>query len=112
MGLSNEEKVLEIFAENYEKLGLKGGLLRIDGEIVAFTFGERLNSNTFVTHYEKAYPSVRGAYPMINMLFARESLGEYEFINREDDLGSEGLRKAKMSYCPEFLVEKFTAVRN
>lgn len=111
IGIETERSVLNFALENYSVLGFLGGILRSDGEIVAFTFGEKLNDKTFVTHFEKAYSSVRGAYPMINMLFARESLKDFEYINREDDTGSEGLRKAKLSYHPEILLEKFTAVR-
>ncbi|HAY72398.1 MAG TPA: hypothetical protein DCY31_00830, partial [Ruminococcaceae bacterium] len=75
------------------------------------TFGERLNDDTFVTHFEKAYSDIRGAYPMINQLFAQTLLTDYKYINREDDVGSEGLRSAKLSYHPEFLVEKYSAVK-
>ena len=110
-GIEKEKIFLDYSLKYYNLLEFKGGILRSDGKVVAFTFGERLNKNTFVTHYEKAFSSVRGAYPMINMLFARESLSDYEYINREDDVGSEGLRKAKLSYNPIYLTEKFTAVR-
>ena len=95
---------------HFEEIGGIGGVLRIDGEVVAFTFGERLNDNTFDTHFEKAYSDIRGAYPMINQLVAKTLLSDYEFINREDDVGSEGLRSAKLSYHPEFLVKKYSAV--
>lgn len=110
-GIENEREVLRLNFAHFEEIGGVGGVLRIDGEVVAFTFGERLNSNTFVTHFEKAYSDIRGAYPMINKLFAQRLLTEYKYINREDDVGSEGLRSAKLSYHPSFLVEKFTAVK-
>ena len=110
-GIETERMVLDFAFNNYKKLNFRGGLLKADGQTVAFTFGERLNDSTFVTHFEKADASVRGAYPMINMLFAQRSLSDFELINREDDAGSEGLRKAKLSYHPEFMVEKFTAVK-
>lgn len=110
-GIENERKVLEFAFDNYERFDYRGGLLRVDGRIVAFTFGEKLNDTTFDTHFEKAFSSIRGAYPMINMLFARESLSDFEYVNREDDTGSEGLRKAKLSYHPDILLEKFTAVK-
>lgn len=110
-GIDIEHKVLNFALENYESLNFRGGLIRVDGSIVAFTFGEKLNDNTFNTHFEKAYSTIRGAYPMINMLFARETISDFEFVNREDDAGSEGLRKAKLSYHPEFIVRKYTAVK-
>lgn len=110
-GIDAEREVLKLAFDNYKKFGFVGALLRVNGEVIAFTFGEELNINTFVTHFEKAFSSVRGAYPMINMLFAQNSLKDYEFVNREDDVGSEGLRKAKLSYHPAILLEKFTAVK-
>ena len=110
-GIEAEKEVLNLSFENFEKFSFTGGLLRVDGDVVAFTFGEKLNNNTFVTHFEKAFADIRGAYPMINNLFAINSINNFEFVNREDDIGSEGLRKAKMSYYPEFLLEKFTAVK-
>lgn len=110
-GIETENNLLRVALENYDALEFRGGVLRADGRIVAFTFGEKLNNNTFCTHFEKALTSVRGAYPMINMLFARNTINDFEFVNREDDTGSEGLRKAKLSYHPEFLVEKYTAVK-
>lgn len=109
-GIDDEREVLRLNFAHFEEIGGVGGVLRIDGEVVAFTFGERLNENTFVTHFEKAYSDIRGAYPMINQLFAQTMLSDYELVNREDDVGSEGLRSAKLSYHPEFLVEKYSAV--
>ena len=109
--IEDEREVLRLNFAHFEEIGGTGGVLRIDGEIIAFTFGERLNDNTFVTHFEKAYSDIRGAYPMINRLFAQNLLTDYKYINREDDVGSEGLRSAKLSYHPEFLVEKYFAVR-
>lgn len=110
-GIDAEREVLNLSFENFEKFGFTGGLLRVDGEVVAFTFGEKLNENTFVTHFEKAFADIRGAYPMINNQFALNTISSFEFVNREDDIGSEGLRKAKLSYYPEILLEKFTAVK-
>lgn len=90
----------------FEELELKGGILRVDGEIVAFTMGEPISPDTFVVHIEKAYADVPGAYNMINQQFVEHECMDYMYINREDDAGSEGLRKAKLSYRPVFLVEK------
>ncbi len=106
--LAHERIILEKALAMRETLGLSGGLIRCDGQVAAFTLGERLNSNTFVVHFEKALPGYEGAYPVINNQFASRELGEYEYINREEDLGIEGLRKAKLSYHPAILLEKFT----
>lgn len=110
-GIEHEREVLRLNFNHFDEIGGVGGVLRVDGEVVAFTFGERLNSDTFVTHFEKAYSDIRGAYPMINNLFAKKLLTAYKYINREDDVGSEGLRSAKLSYHPTRLIEKFTAVK-
>ena len=90
----------------FEELDLKGGILRIDGKIVAFTIGEPICPDTFVVHIEKAYADVPGAYTMINQQFVEHECMDYKYVNREDDAGSEGLRKAKLSYKPVFMVEK------
>ena len=95
----------------FEELGLKGGVLRIDGEVAAFTVGEPICSDTFCVHIEKAYAEVQGAYPMINQQFVSHECMDYKYVNREEDTGAEGLRKAKMSYRPVFMVEKGTVTR-
>ena len=102
------EAVLTAF-ENYEKLNFVGGLLRVGGKAIAYTFGERHSEKLFVTHFEKAPADVQGAYPIINQEFTKNFLMDYEFVNREEDLGLEGLRKAKQSYYPEILLEKCVA---
>lgn len=89
-----------------DELDLIGGLLRINGEVVAFTIGEPICEDTFVVHIEKAYADIQGAYPMINQQFVEHECKQYKYINREEDTGAEGLRKAKLSYRPAFLVEK------
>ncbi len=88
------------------ELGLKGGLLRADGRVVAFTLGEAVGDDTFVVHIEKAYADVQGAYPMINQQFVAHEGAAYRYINREEDTGAEGLRKAKLSYYPDRMLEK------
>lgn len=90
----------------YKELGLKGGVLKIGERIVAFTIGEPLCPDTFVVHIEKAFPDVEGAYPMINQQFVQHECMDYKYVNREEDTGAEGLRKAKLSYRPAFLEEK------
>ena len=89
-----------------EFLGLKGGLIRADGEVVAFAVGEQINEDTLVVHIEKAFSEVPGAYAIINQQFLVHEADGLKYVNREDDVGEPGLRKAKLSYHPEFLVEK------
>lgn len=89
-----------------EELELTGGILRVNGEVIAFTIGEPISEDTFVVHIEKAYADIQGAYPMINQQFVEHECMKYKYINREEDTGAEGLRKAKLSYRPAFLVEK------
>ncbi|HIS61134.1 MAG TPA: DUF2156 domain-containing protein, partial [Candidatus Scybalomonas excrementigallinarum] len=85
---------------------LFGGVLRANGKVIAFTIGEKVTDDTLVVHIEKAYANIQGAYPMINQQFVSDFGKDFLYINREEDTGSEGLRKAKLSYRPEFLVEK------
>ncbi|MDO4554058.1 MAG: phosphatidylglycerol lysyltransferase domain-containing protein [Lachnospiraceae bacterium] len=89
-----------------EELGLKGGALRAEGKIIAFSVGEQLTKDTFVVHIEKAFSEIQGAYPMINQQFVIHEAKDCTYINREDDCGEEGLRKAKLSYRPVMMVEK------
>lgn len=103
--------IRKIFA-NYDSLSFLGGLLRVEGEVIAYTMGERITDEIFCTHIEKAFSNIRGAYPMINQLFAENELSGYKYINREDDVGEENLRKAKLSYYPAILAEKYVARLN
>jgi hypothetical protein len=106
------EAVLTSF-DNYEALDFKGGLIRVDGKVIAYTLGEeQMNGKCFVTHFEKAPADVQGAFPIINQEFTKNCLMNYEFVNREEDLGIEGLRKAKQSYNPEIWLKKCVAVFN
>lgn len=90
----------------FKELELTGGILRVDGQIVGFTMGEPVCSDTFVVHIEKAFPDVQGAYTMINQQFVEHECMDYKYVNREEDTGDEGLRRAKRSYRPAFMVEK------
>lgn len=102
-----DESKLVVYAIRHRKeFGMVGGALRAGGRIIAITLGERVTDDTFVVHFEKAFSEIQGAYPMINREFVRHELSSYTYINREEDLGVERLRKAKMSYRPEFLLNK------
>ena len=103
----NEEFCVTLRAlKELEDLNLTGGLIRADGRVVAFSIGEKLCNDTFVVHIEKAYADIQGAYPIINQQFVLHEAADYRYINREEDTGAEGLRKAKLSYYPVFLQEK------
>ncbi len=108
--LKNEACAIKEYFKYFKELKMVGGLIKIDGKVVAFTFGEEVNKDMFVVHVEKAFYDIDGAYPIINREFVRNSLSSYKWVNREEDMGSEGLRKAKNSYYPDFMVKKYTAV--
>ena len=105
-----ETCAVSVALKNREALDIKGGLLRLDGKIIAVTLGTQTFKDTFTVHIEKADPTIQGAYQMINQQFALNNFENYTYINREEDLGIEGLRKAKLSYFPEFLSENYMAV--
>ncbi|MBT9152058.1 MAG: hypothetical protein DDT35_00270 [Firmicutes bacterium] len=107
--LKREGCALDTSLAQFNELGFSGGLIRIDGAVVAFTLGEEINSEVYLVHFEKAQSEFGGLYAAINHEFASRHLGKYRFINREEDLGIEGLRKAKMSYNPAFILEKYVA---
>ena len=96
--------------DNFDALGLRGGALRIDGRLAAFTYGSPINEEVFDVHAEKADTSFDGIFPAINRLFAQTIPQHYKFVNREEDMGLEGLRRSKMSYHPAQLESKFTAL--
>ena len=108
-GTGNERQAIVFALEHFEELGLSGGILYANDKIVAFTFGMPINKETFGVHVEKADTTVDGAYAMINFEFANHIPETFTYINREEDLGIEGLRKAKLSYQPETILEKFVA---
>ena len=111
--LGDEGLALRAAMEHFCALDLEGGLIRVYGEVVAFTIGDRLSSDTYNAHFEKAYGELQGAYAMINREFSRwvrEKYPDIRYMNREDDMGVEGLRKAKGSYYPDQMVEKYIAV--
>lgn len=112
----DSEKVAEIcvtlnYLRLFEELKMSGGLLKVNGQVVAFTIGERVCDDTFVVHIEKAFADIQGAYTMINQQFVLHETEGYAYINREEDTGAEGLRKAKLSYHPVFMVDKGIVMR-
>jgi hypothetical protein len=96
---------------HWEALGLMGGIVYVGGEPVAFTVGEDFRPGMALIHLEKADPAYRGAFQLINQQFAYRALRGYETVNRQEDMGIEGIRKAKMSYHPIRMVPKYDIVR-
>ena len=101
-----EYRALTESLDHFDALQLRGGLIRLAGRPVAFSIGEQLNSDTAVVHMEKADASIPGLYALINRECCRQAWGDVEYVNREEDMGEEGLRKAKESYYPVRLVKK------
>ena len=97
-------RVFGVFAE----AGLLGGVLRVEGRIVAYTVAERLFGDTLVIHFEKGDTRFKGVYQAINQRFLAASGAGCVFVNREQDVGDEGLRRSKLSYNPSGFVRKFT----
>ena len=102
-----EQYAINTFFTYFNELDLKGGLIKINGKTAAVTLGEEIGGDTFCVHIEKADTSHNGIYTGINNLFAAEFASDCRYINREEDLGLEGLRKSKLSYKPAFLLNKY-----
>lgn len=109
-GMDDERFGIEKLFRNYDVIcdRLKIAGIYIDGKLEAFTMGELINDNMALIHIEKANPEIRGLYPYINQQFLVHEFPNVEFVNREEDMGIEGLRKAKLSYHPCKFVEKYT----
>ena len=93
---------------NFKYLGIKGGLIRLDGKIIAITLGSQPFDDMYIIHIEKADYDVPGSYQMINQQFAMRNCQNVKYIDREEDLGIEGLRKSKLSYYPEFITKIYS----
>ncbi|MDD2436239.1 MAG: phosphatidylglycerol lysyltransferase domain-containing protein [Massilibacteroides sp.] len=109
--LRNERRSMTYALENYDRLGIIGGAICVDGKIVAFSYGAPINQDTFGVHVEKADINYEGSYALINQEFAAHIPDYFTYVNREEDLGIPGLRKAKLSYQPAILLEKNGAVK-
>jgi hypothetical protein len=105
--LAAENRAVKETFLRYNELNVFGGAVYVDGSLEAFTIGEPLNRDTAVIHFEKANPNITGLYQVINQRFCAEALQGFTYVNREQDLGIPGLRRAKMSYHPTHFVEKY-----
>ncbi|MGL4796734.1 MAG: DUF2156 domain-containing protein, partial [Paraclostridium sp.] len=111
-GIDDEFIGIKKIFDNYDVLkeDVKVGGIYIDGNLEAFSIGEKISDDMAVIHIEKANSDIRGLYQYINQQFLLNEFNDVEFINREEDLGIEGLRKAKLSYHPCRFVEKYTVM--
>lgn len=110
--IEREKTAISRAFDCFEKTNMDGMMLLDGGEVIAFSMGARMNAAYYDVCFEKAYSAVNGAYAMINREFSRmvaQKYPELKFLNREDDMGEPGLRKAKESYQPTLLLEKFNA---
>jgi hypothetical protein len=103
--LSAENRAILRIFDRWDRFDrVMGGALFVENIIVAYTLAEPLTADTLVIHFEKGCPAYKGVYQAINQLFLSRSAGGFRFVNREQDLDNDGLRKAKLSYNPvEFL---------
>ncbi|MBW1787857.1 MAG: DUF2156 domain-containing protein [Deltaproteobacteria bacterium] len=106
--LKSEDYAIHQVLTHFEELRFEGGAIEIDGRLEAFSLGEPLNRDTAVIHIEKANPEITGLYAAINQQFCEHAWGAMAYVNREQDLGIEGLKKAKSSYNPHHIVNKYT----
>lgn len=109
-GYLDERRSMQYVFQHWEQLGGLGATLRVDGQLIAFTFGAPINRHTFDVCVEKADTRYEGAYTLINREFVRSLPPQYLYINREEDLGISGLRQAKTSYRPDILLHKYTVM--
>jgi len=104
--VNDEKKAIDDLLLNYEALDVSGGILYIENRPVAFIIGEELNQDTLVIHFEKGNNNYHGVYPMVFHEYIN-SIDNYRYINREQDLGIAGLRKSKLSYHPVKFIKKY-----
>lgn len=109
--LKTEMRGASLMLDNMSVLDIKGGAIVNGNEVVAFTLGSPINKNIYNIHIEKAIAGFETAYTVINREFAARNAGNYKYINREDDLGIEGLRKSKLSYHPEIILPKYICTK-
>lgn len=108
--LEDEHLSVREMLDHYQALGVTGGLIRVKGKVVAFTIGEMITPEMAIIHIEKADERMPGLFTVINRLFVENAWGHTQWINREDDMGLPGLRRAKESYNPARRIQKYDVV--
>jgi uncharacterized protein len=107
-GLAAEDQAVRELLRHYPDLPVTGATIRVDGRIEAFAIGSQLNQDTALVIAEKANAEIRGLYQAMNQMFCENTLSRYAWVNREQDAGDAGLRRAKLSYCPHHMVAKYS----
>ena len=107
--LQCEQCAIRHVFNNLADLPIRGGVLVVNGRVEAFSFGEFINDDMVLIHVEKANPEIRGLYAAINQQCCEQAWPDSKYVNREEDMGLEGLRRAKESYQPAYLLEKYIA---
>lgn len=105
----HDSSACEEALNNFSTLGLRGGAITVNGKIIAFSLGEKVSEDTAIIHFEKADTSYHGAFNAINNEFILNAWKDVVYVNREEDMGIEGLRKAKLSYRPHSMLEVYNA---
>ncbi|MBE7032261.1 MAG: DUF2156 domain-containing protein [Ruminococcaceae bacterium] len=110
-GISEQREAVVELMENYEVLGVTGGVITVLGKVVAFSFGEVLSqkNSMAVIHLEHADTEYHGSFPIMNQQFLEKEWIDFKYVNREEDMGLPGLRKAKQSYKPKMMTKKYIA---
>lgn len=107
-GLKAEHDAIRTVLENWKSLpGLMAGILSVEDRLVAYTVAEAMDDETLIIHFEKGLGEFKGVYQAINQIFLENSAPSFSWVNREQDMGNEGLRKAKMSYQPHHFLKKY-----
>ncbi|MGL6064782.1 MAG: DUF2156 domain-containing protein [Fusobacteriaceae bacterium] len=109
--LRKENIGLSKIFENFTNLKIKGGMLKVNNEVIAYALGEELTKDMFVVHVEKANEEYKGSYQAINSIFLEKECLEYQYINREDDSGVQGIKQAKESYYPIRMEKKYKIIK-
>ena len=105
--LDGEDIAVRNALDKWNEFNFSGGILRVDGSIIAYTLAEELDSENIDIRFEKAFPEYAGSYQAINYMFLKNHCEKYKYVNREEDMGELGLREAKQSYSPIFMLEKY-----
>jgi hypothetical protein len=106
-GLAAEDQAVHDLLRHYQNLPVTGATITVDGRIEAFAIGSQLNQDTALVIAEKANSEIRGLYQAMNQMFCENTLSAYAWVNREQDAGDVGLRRAKLSYYPHHMVAKY-----